>query len=65
MVGIFSTFFLPMDKDIKKIKNLKISVETHNVLKKYCDKRGIKMYRFLENLILEKCKEKKDIYGED
>jgi hypothetical protein len=54
-----------MDKDVKKIKNLKISVETHNVLKKYCDKRGIKMYRFLENLILEKCKEKKDIYGED
>jgi hypothetical protein len=22
------------------------------------------MYKFLENLILEKCKEKKDIYGE-
>jgi hypothetical protein len=54
-----------MSKDIKKIKNLKIDVEVHNVLKKYCDKRGIKMYRFLENLILEKCKEKKDIYGED
>jgi hypothetical protein len=54
-----------MDKDIKKIKNLKISVESHEVLKKYCDKRGIKMYKFLENLIFEKCKEKKDIYGED
>jgi hypothetical protein len=54
-----------MSKDIKKIKNLKIDVEAHNVLKKYCDKRGIKMYRFLENLIFEKCKEKKDIYGED
>lgn len=53
-----------MDKDTKKIKNLKISIEVHDVLKKYCDKRGIKMYRFLENLILEKCKEKKDIYGE-
>lgn len=54
-----------MNNDIKKIKNLKIAVEVHEVLKKYCDKRGIKMYKFLENLILEKCKEKKDIYGED
>ena len=33
--------------------------------KKYCEKKGIKMYRFLEKLIIEKCKEKKDIYGED
>jgi hypothetical protein len=54
-----------MSEDVKKIKNLKISVESHEVLKRYCDKRGIKMYRFLENLIFEKCKEKKDIYGED
>jgi hypothetical protein len=54
-----------MNDDIKKIKNLKISVESHEVLKRYCDKRGIKMYKFLETLILEKCKEKKDIYGED
>jgi hypothetical protein len=49
----------------REIKNLKISKEVHDVLKKYCDKQGIKMYRFLEKLILEKCKEKKDIYGED
>lgn len=54
-----------MDKDVKKIKNLKIDEGVHNVLKKYCDKRGIKMYKFLENLILEKCKEKKDLYGEN
>jgi len=54
-----------MDKELKKIKNLKIDEDVHNVLKKYCDKRGIKMYKFLENLILEKCKEKKDIYGEN
>jgi hypothetical protein len=53
-----------MEKEPKKIKNLKIDVEVHNVLKQYCDKRGIKMYKFLENLILEKCKEKRDIYGE-
>ena len=54
-----------MDKEVKKIKNLKIDEDVHNVLKKYCDKRGIKMYKFLENLILEKCKEKKDVYGEN
>jgi len=54
-----------MDNNVKKIKNLKISIEVHDVLKKYCNKRGIKMYRFLENLIIDKCKEKKDIYGED
>jgi hypothetical protein len=53
-----------MENEEKKIKNLKISIDVHNVLKKYCDKRGIKMYKFLENLILEKCQEKKDIYGE-
>jgi hypothetical protein len=50
--------------DKKKIKNLKISVESHEILKKYCDKKGIKIYKFLENLIMEKCKDKKDIYGE-
>ena len=49
----------------REIKNLKISKEVHDVLKKYCDKQGIIIYRFLEKLILEKCKEKKDIYGED
>lgn len=54
-----------MKENEKKIKNLKISVDVHNVLKTYCDKKGIKMYRFLEKLILEKCKEKKDIYGEN
>ena len=54
-----------MSKDNKNIKNLKIDTKVHEVLKSYCDKRGIKMYKFLENLILEKCKEKKDIYGED
>lgn len=53
-----------MSTSNKKIKNLKISIEVHELLKKYCDKNGIKMYRFLEKLIIEKCKEKKDIYGE-
>jgi hypothetical protein len=53
-----------MSENKKKIKNLKISVDAHNVLKTYCDKKGIKMYRFLEKLIVDTCKEKKDIYGE-
>jgi hypothetical protein len=53
-----------MSKDNKKIKNLKIDVDAHSVLKAYCDKRGIKRDRFFENLIMEKCQEKKDIYGE-
>lgn len=48
----------------KKIKNIKISIESHSTLKKYCDKKGIKIYKFLENLIFEKCSEKKDLYGE-
>jgi hypothetical protein len=47
------------------IKNLKISKQAHSVLKNYCDKHGVKMYRFLENLIYERCGDKKDIYGED
>jgi hypothetical protein len=54
-----------MSEDNKKVKNLKISEEVHEILKNYCDKRGIKIYRFLEKLIVEKCKDKKDIYGED
>lgn len=54
-----------MSKSEKKIKNLKISVEVHDILKNYCDKNGIKMYRFLERLIVEKCKERKDIYGDN
>ncbi len=48
----------------RKIKNLKIDPEVHNILKKYCDKKGLKIYKFLEGLIIEKCKDKKDVYGE-
>jgi len=49
---------------MKKIKNIKISEESHKVLKNYCDKKGLKLYKFLETLIKETCKEEKDIYGE-
>ena len=50
---------------MKEIKNIKIDPKVNEILKKYCDKRGLKIYKFLENLIVETCKEKKDIYGED
>ena len=53
-----------MEKNQKKIKNIKISIQSHTILKKYCDKKGIKIYKFLENLIIENCSEKKDLYGE-
>jgi hypothetical protein len=53
-----------MQKTQKKIKNLKISVESHEVLKRYCDKNGIKIHKLIEKLIYDHCKEKKDIYGE-
>ena len=49
----------------QKIKNLKISVESHDILKKYCEKKGIKIYKFIEQLIFEKCKGKPDVYGEN
>jgi hypothetical protein len=48
-----------------KIKNLKISEESHKILKTYCTKKGLKIHKFLENLIIENCSEKKDIYGEN
>jgi len=52
-------------KDKKsKIKNLKISVESHTLLKIYCTKKGLKMFAFIERLIKENCKSIKDIYGE-
>ena len=49
---------------MKKIKNIKISVESHELIKKYCEKKGLKIYKFLENLIKKNCEEVKDIYGE-
>jgi hypothetical protein len=47
-----------------KIKNLKISEESHAILKKYCVKKGLKIHKYLENLILQNCVDKKDVYGE-
>ena len=56
--------FSTMSQKQPKIKNLKISVESHEILKNFCNKKGIKIYKFVEQLIVEKCKEKPDIYGE-
>jgi hypothetical protein len=48
-----------------KIKNLKISEESHNLLKKYCMKKGYKIHKYIEKLIYDNCEEVKDIYGEN
>lgn len=50
---------------MKRDKNLKITPSTHELLKKYCEKNGLKMFAFVEKLIKEKCTPKKDIYGDD
>ena len=52
------------NKNTKKIKNLKISEDVHQTLKEYCKSNGLKMFAFVELLIKEKCKTKKDIYGD-
>ena len=52
------------NKKQKSIKNIKISSESHNLLKKHCKKHGLKMFAFVELLIKDKCKSSKDIYGE-
>lgn len=48
-----------------KQKNVKISEKHHEMLKVYCEKKGLKIYRVLEKHIEELCAPKKrDIYGE-
>lgn len=49
-----------------KSKNVKISEKHHEMLKKYCEKNGLKIYKVLEKWIDDFCKpKKKDLYGED
>ena len=50
---------------MKRDKNLKITPQSHKILKDYCDKNGLKMFAFVEKLIKEKCKLKTDIYGDE
>ena len=49
---------------MKRDKNLKITPQTHKLLKKYCEDNGLKMFAFVEKLIKDKCNPKKDMYGE-
>ena len=49
---------------MKKIKNIKISDQAHQILKEYCDDKGLKIYKYLESLIIKNCQKQKDIYGE-
>ena len=49
---------------MKRTKNLKITPKTHELLKKYCENNGLKMFAYVEKIIREKCAPKKDIYGE-
>ena len=55
---------MPLQNKKHKIKNLKISIESHTLLKNYCKTNGLKMFAFVENLIIDKCKPKKNIYME-
>tara|TARA_R110000822_G_scaffold42869_2_gene116226 strand:+ start:121 stop:360 length:240 start_codon:yes stop_codon:yes gene_type:complete len=52
-------------EDMKRDKNLKITPQTHKLLKEYCEENGLKMFAFVEKLIKERCKTKTDIYGDD
>jgi hypothetical protein len=60
------TFIILIKKAyMKRDKNLKITPQTHKILKDYCQKNGFKMFAFVEKLIKEKCKTKTDIYGDE
>ena len=49
-----------------KTKNVKIGEKHHEMLKSYCDKNGLKIYKVLEKWIDDNCKpKKKNLYGED
>jgi len=49
----------------KKFKNVKISDIHHEMIKKHCEKNGLKIHKLIEKLIEELCKpKKKDLYGE-
>ncbi len=53
---------------MKRDKNIKITPITHEILKKYCDEKGLKMFQFVESLIKKNCiitKPSTDIYNEE
>jgi len=40
-----------------KLKSIKIEEDTFNKLKQYCDLNGLKIYKFVSNVISEKISE--------
>lgn len=52
---------------MNKFKNVKISEKHHELLKEFCDKNGLKIYKVLEKWIDQNCGKvarKKDLYDE-
>jgi hypothetical protein len=49
---------------VKREKNLKITPKSHEILKKYCENNGLKMFAYVEKLIRDACLPKKDLYDE-
>lgn len=51
----------------QSMKNIKISDRHHEILKKYCDQNGLKIYKVLEKLIegLVKSNKKDKLYDDD
>jgi hypothetical protein len=48
-----------------EMKNVKISKKHHDMIKSYCDEKGLKIYKVIQKWIDDNCKpKKKDIYGE-
>lgn len=59
--------YLSINTIMKRDKNLKITQKTHEILKKYCEENGLKMFAYIESLIKRNCKlneENKDMYGD-
>ena len=53
---------------MKRDKNLKITSKTHDLLKKYCEDNGLKMFAYIELLIKKNCKtneQNKGFYGDE
>jgi coproporphyrinogen III oxidase len=40
-------------------KNIKVSEKHHNMLKEYCDKKGLKIYKVVQKWIDDACKQEK------
>jgi hypothetical protein len=49
----------------KMKKSIIIKEEAHTQLKKYCDENGLKLQKFVENLILKNIKDGKHNMGEE